>query len=641
MKTVLLLLFSLTYIISFADELDTIKTKSTIKEVTVFFDGAQISRNIEVELHGGKALLIIDNLPAELNPKSIQIAHNSTGKVLSVQHDFSYPNNKGKIIEEYQLKVKNIEVKVRENQNQINVFDIEEKILMDNRLLYKDSEGTSAERIKEFAEFYHIKLNEIRQSKLKLTLLNLDLKKQIQNLYIALNKEITETQKIYSKILIAFEQKTTSKIKFDVSYFVTSAGWEPLYDFRVNELDRPLNIIYNANIFQSTGEDWDDVSLTLSSDRPSLNNTKPSLDKWDINRPMSYHSDVIVGSSALQGTVLEATDNEPLPFVNIIISRDGKIITGGASDFDGRFNIKPIKPGYYDIEASFIGYEEVLYKSVYFADDKVVIKDIKLKESSNTLSEVEIVSFKKALIDKGNPSVQSINMNGSRVNRRIRAEKEERREIIIENNYQTSDVVSLAYKIDLPYTILSNGKNKLVKIKEVEKPVDYIYYAVPKLDKDVFLTASLTHWNTLNLLSGHSSIYYKGSFKGQSYIDVENTSDTLEVALTRDRNILIDRKILKEKNEKQYFGKLTKEKINWEITVKNNKSSTIKIVVEDQFPTSENKSVVIERIDASNGKVENRTGKINWELELKPNEKKVLNVIYSVKYPNHMQLKVN
>jgi len=426
-----------------------------------------------------------------------------------------------------------------------------------------------------------------------------------------------------------------------VSYFVTSAGWEPLYDFRVNELDRPLNIIYNANIFQSTGEDWDDVSLTLSTDRPSLNNTKPSLNKWDINRPMSYQPDVIGGSSALQGVVLEATDDEPLPFVNIIISRDGKIITGGASDFDGHFNIKPIKPGYYDIKASFIGYEEVLYKSVYFADNKIITKDFKLKESSNTLGEVEIITYKRSLLNKSNPSVQSINMNATRIDRGQKNVKQVKREIIIENNYQTPDVVSLAYKIDIPYTILSNGKNNLVKIKEVEKPVDYIYYAIPKLDKDVFLTASLTHWNTLNLLSGHSSIYYRGSFKGQSYIDVENTSDTLEVALTRDRNVLIDRKILKEKNEKQYFGKLTKEKINWEITVKNNKSSTIKIVVEDQFPTSDNKSVVIERIDASNGKVDNRTGKIIWELELKPNEKKVLNVIYSVKYPNHMQLKVN
>ncbi len=74
------------------------------------------------------------------------------------------------------------------------------------------------------------------------------------------------------------------------------------------------------------------------------------------------------------------------------------------------------------------------------------------------------------------------------------------------------------------------------------------------------------------------------------------------------------------------------------MTIKNNKSEKVKIFVEDQFPISENKSVEIENLESSNGKVNNRTGQVVWELELEPNEKKELILKYSVKYPDYMNI---
>ena len=97
---------------------------------------------------------------------------------------------------------------------------------------------------------------------------------------------------------------------------------------------------------------------------------------------------------------------------------------------------------------------------------------------------------------------------------------------------------------------------------------------------------------------------------------------------------------LPERLPSEFIGKNIKETINWSITIKNNKNNAVRLIIEDQFPVSENSSIVIERLEASNGHVEEKTGKVTWNLELKPQEKRELTLMYSVKYPRRMDLQV-
>jgi len=69
-----------------------------------------------------------------------------------------------------------------------------------------------------------------------------------------------------------------------------------------------------------------------------------------------------------------------------------------------------------------------------------------------------------------------------------------------------------------------------------------------------------------------------------------------------------------------------------------NKNSKIRIIVEDQFPLSEKKTIEVERLDFSKAKLDTKTGKLIWELDLEPNEKQVVSYKYSVKYPNYLRL---
>jgi uncharacterized protein (TIGR02231 family) len=200
-------------------------------------------------------------------------------------------------------------------------------------------------------------------------------------------------------------------------------------------------------------------------------------------------------------------------------------------------------------------------------------------------------------------------------------------------NSVKNNSTTLEYSIDIPYSIPSDGEDYAIRIKEVSLPVEYIYHAIPKLDNAVFLSAKITDWTLLNLLSGKTSIYYQGTFIGESDIDVNNTSDTLRVSLGRDRNILVQREGNKEMTDKSIIGNNYKETIAWNITIKNNKNTAIKIIVLDQLPLSQYKSVSVETIENSEAKVNENTGELRWEIDVDTGQKKEIEFAYSLKYP--------
>ena len=90
MKKLLLFLGIAFSISSYATVVDTVNQSSEINKVTVFFTGAQISRTSEISLNAGKHIIVLSELPVELNPKSIQVQGISDCQILSVKHDIKH-----------------------------------------------------------------------------------------------------------------------------------------------------------------------------------------------------------------------------------------------------------------------------------------------------------------------------------------------------------------------------------------------------------------------------------------------------------------------------------------------------------------------------------------------------------------------
>ena len=630
---------------------DTLKVSSKIKDVTCFFQGAQVTRTVAVKLPKGKQILVFNQLPFTLNDESVQLKSSDNCKVLSVKHELVYPSTR-KSAEEKKIEdqIEALEIEMKAIQNKFDVFGLEEKLLMDNSNIAKKYEGADIANIKDAANYYRARLNEIRQGKLDLSI-KMDLKREkIKDLYAALNTLTSIKRNNYSKVIVAVDCSSEAKEELKLSYYMYRAGWTPNYDFRVDDVTKPLDIVYNANVFQSSGESWDKVNLTLSTSDPTLDGEKPELVNWILGNADPYKKEIKQkGSGTLKGVIQDAESGEPLPFTKVLLKKNESILGGANTDFDGKFTIKPIPSGTYDVEFKSVGFQKKLIKGVRISNDKITFLDESLNSEVQMLEEVTLVQYARPLIDKdGGASSSTITRNdigrlpvrsAANISSSVRGVREDnfKKTDYISNSLKTT-VANLEYEIDIPYTIPSDGQDYSIKMKELSVPVKYIYHAVPKLDEDAFLTAELTDWTKLNILPGKSNIYYEGTFVGSSNIDTEKASDTLSISLGRDKNIAIKREGNKELFDKRVVGSLIKETIGWKISVRNNKDAKINIVIEDQFPISYRKSIDVDRIDYVGAKLDDKTGMLLWDLELNANESKDVQFNYQVRYPKYLNM---
>lgn len=93
-------------------------------------------------------------------------------------------------------------------------------------------------------------------------------------------------------------------------------------------------------------------------------------------------------SARVSGRIVDATTGEALPLVNVFIANT---MLGSATDAEGRFEIRTIPPGVYDLVVSMIGYE-VKTISLSLAAGVSQTVDIRLKQKPIETAPVEVTA---------------------------------------------------------------------------------------------------------------------------------------------------------------------------------------------------------------------------------------------------------
>ena len=193
--------------------------------------------------------------------------------------------------------------------------------------------------------------------------------------------------------------------------------------------------------------------------------------------------------------------------------------------------------------------------------------------------------------------------------------------------------LNVSFDIDIPYDILSNGKAHSVALKELKLPATYKYYAVPKAEKEAFLLAEIKDYSKFNLLPGEANIIFEGMYVGKTNINPNQTSDTLNLSMGRDKKISVNREKIADKSGTKFFSSYKEQTFTYEITVKNNKKEAIELLLKDQYPISTDKEITIELTDNGKAKVNAETGILTWDIKLSAGESKKYRITYKVKYP--------
>jgi uncharacterized protein (TIGR02231 family) len=201
------------------------------------------------------------------------------------------------------------------------------------------------------------------------------------------------------------------------------------------------------------------------------------------------------------------------------------------------------------------------------------------------------------------------------------------------NAIDIENQLNVSFEIDIPYDILSNGKAHSVALKEIKLPATYKYYAAPRVDKEAFLLAEINDYSKYNLLPGEANIIFEGLYVGKTNINPNQTADTLNLSMGRDKKISIKREKVVDKSGTKFLSSYKEQTFTYDLTVRNNKKEEIQMLLKDQYPLSSDKEITIELLEDGKAKVNSETGILTWELKLAPNETKKIRISYKVKYP--------
>ena len=199
----------------------------------------------------------------------------------------------------------------------------------------------------------------------------------------------------------------------------------------------------------------------------------------------------------------------------------------------------------------------------------------------------------------------------------------------------TENQTTVEIEVEKPYTIVSAGEKLFVDLKKHEIDAQYEYYAIPKLDKDVFLVARVINWDRYNLLEGEANLYFEDAFVGRTILDTYDTKDTLDISLGRDKSIVISREKQDTFSKKRVLNANQTDTRGFKITIRNRKSQPVKLNVLDQVPVSVNNNITVTLLELTKGNLDAKTGKITWSFELEPQKQRELFFQYEVRYPKN------
>ena len=316
----------------------------------------------------------------------------------------------------------------------------------------------------------------------------------------------------------------------------------------------------------------------------------------------------------------------------------------------------------YDIRAKgATGHIQLTYKAHVFQNTGTDWNDVKLKLSTANPNQSNVkpvlntwwLTFYNQYPNRyPSPSVNELSMSDKKAGGRNSYATQSMDSFAYESNYDAEpllksiadytlseeNMVNMEYEIKIPYSIPSDGKTHFVAVQNKEIDAQYIHFAAPKFDKDAFLVARITNWDELNLVSGNANIYFDGTFVGETHINSSNSTDTLDITLGRDKNMVVTRIKQKDKTKEKIVGEQKMKTVTYEITVRNTKATSSVFNLQDQIPVSQNKEIVVALVEASGGVINSDSGIVDWKMNIKPKETKKITLTYSITYPKDKAL---
>lgn len=572
-------------VLHFATPTDTTRLTANLESVTVYQAGAVLEHKMNAPIKKGDQTIVITGLSNELEEASVKLSLPKSVSIKSVR----FLKETLKEASPNPLQLKKIEDSLAYTAIMSRVIREQLDILKENKPL-SGQQVTTAE--------LNLWMN-LHRSKL------LDLELELaywkargtywSDKKTTLLEEAKEGEgaikKGLGKLIFSIDANEATTQQLTLSYFTKLASWVPSYEVKANGTDSALLLHYQARLFQSSGFDWKNVKLSISTAMGLSFNQAPTPHPWML----SYYKPKQDITGALSGRV-----------AGVAIS-SGYALPGNSTEIKlrGISTFNSSNPPLYVVDG-------VVVSSIDHLNPSQVVKVDVLKDNAAS----SIYGSRAA-----NGAVL-ITTAGSK----------------LVNGVWEQSAVAAVFHLNGNSSVLSDQDEQQFKLEELSLPVNYKYTAVPYESLETYLVASVTDFNSYNLLPGLASLVFDGTYMGKTPLNNFIVNDSLNLSLGADPTIVIEKKMIKEHSSTSFIGNSKKRTITYEYQIKNNKNKAIQLELNDRIPVSVIDEIQVEAIQVSNADYDKESGLLKWNLNLAAGTSVTVRISYMVKDPKNQQV---
>ncbi|MGD1846376.1 MAG: DUF4139 domain-containing protein [Salibacteraceae bacterium] len=567
------------------------KLSSKISNVTVFLNGAQVYRKGYFSASAGITHLVFENLTANLDPKSLQASGTGQFLILDVKHNIDYPEpgttTKGKVSQSILQRMTRlndslveIDFDLADLRDQRGVLEQERKLLLNHPAIQGQEQLPDSVRFEKPIERLDASLQFFRQR------------------YLDINKELS---------VIKRKEYRINRLKNKVNA-------------RLAELNNYKYQVENPS--RQAADPIHQVIVTISAKAPVSGSVKINyvvnhagwMPSYDL-RAEAYGKPVALTYKARV-------------YQNTGVDWKGVKLRLSTNNPNQNHRKPDLSTWYVNYNRPDVAFKEqrMLEKQTLNLRDEITDEDDKVASSNEISLDYQYDAYGSgtsttltdagALLQKPAPPPQA--------------------QYAVSQVMQT--MTNAEFDIPMPYTIDSDNEQHLVVVQHTTLPTEYLHYVVPKLDQDAFLVARVTDWEELNLLPAKANIYYQSTYVGETSLNPQNLDDTLLLDLGRDRSIRVSREKRSDETEEHNLKGVKERIIAYEITVKSNKSTPVKVMIEDQVPVSRTDEIEVDVKETDGARLTESSGKLVWEFQLEGRKTRSMEFIYSIEYDKEKNL---
>jgi hypothetical protein len=623
-----------------------IELKTKIVSATVYGGKAHVTRSGEVDVKTGMYRIVCDDLPKGFIESSLQVegAGAAAARIIGIDLErrekqkittprFTELNEKFK-----QLKLQYTELKIKQEalKDRKELMSSISRFSLDKAQDQLARETFSVEDWKVLLDFFE---GEKMKTDARIESVSRDLKKLYGEMqWVKSELEAMQVDEGSGKsVVVDCEVTSPGKLTFDIAYLVPNANWKPEYTVRYLERDELIELTYNASIWQSTGEGWEDVSVLLSTAQPHIGAAPPEL--------VPYYLTLSGMGGRITGRVADAATGEPLPYANVVIVDTKK---GGMSLSDGSYVIIDVPEGSYRVKAMMMGYKPVEWGNVVVHAGRPAVVNFELQEAIVGRTHEIVVEAEMPRVEVGE----------SEAAHRVRGDDYYVRggrsgEVVQQITpppvlYMQADVTSSEFAANLqiikPIDLETGAEPKRSLVVREKIPGRFSLYGVPRISENIFVEGTFTNTLRVPLLAGMSDVYVEtvpegginpvSNFVGKEGIDPVAEGQDFTLHLGIDQNIKVVHKLDKKEQLSKSGKKTAKTRYHYVITIESFKKETIDVRLVDRIPVSTIKEVKLDDVDILPAPSEQREdGILVWNVNVSPGEKEEIRISYTVEFP--------